>query len=480
MRCCVAGAKAMASQPDWRTVAARAGAVLIAVSGGADSVYLCHHLRAHIPQRSMRFVIAHVNHRTRGAASDGDEDFVRELARQFAWEFHAPRIDADLLTAGANESDLREARLGLLKSLARALRIPTIALGHHANDLAEGFLLAALRGSGPRGLAAMTPVRIVDDDLTFLRPLLTLTRAEIEANLREIGQSWRDDATNAELHAKRNFLRHQVLPLLIQREPNAIHNIAESAQIAAEVDGVYGTSVDALCGRATLAETRREILFSVAPLRTSDAALIPGVIRRLATSVLAGGRHRAIPALPKRENLRDVCARIAITDGDEAVFPLVDDVAVWLSNEYGLVFRLLKDASLKEALVNVRQAFPILLCGEDFPAEDERSGVHVETLPITECRVEESGQRIAWIDEGSIRGKLLMRRVSQEERVVVGEDASKSVGKLLQERRIPRPLRDDVAALCDDDGVLWIPHVARSKRAMISDATRRVLRVSLR
>ncbi|MEO8376166.1 MAG: tRNA lysidine(34) synthetase TilS [Candidatus Sumerlaeota bacterium] len=471
----------MASQPDWRTVAAQAGAIMIAVSGGADSVYLCHHLRAHIPQRSMRFVVVHVNHRTRGAASDADEDFVRQLAQRFDWEFHAPRIDTELWAPDPNEKILREVRIGLLKSLAQALGISVIAFGHHANDLAEGFLLAALRGSGPRGLSAMTEVRKIGEDLTFIRPLLTMTRAEIEEKLRELNETWRDDATNSETRAKRNFLRHHVLPLLSEREPHAVQNIAESARIAAEVDAVYGAAVEAAYGRVTLARTKTELLFSVPTLRDGNAALVPGVIRAFCADVLSGARNRTVPALPRREILRDICARIAISDGDETTFPLIEEVVVWLSNEYGLIFQQMSDGSLKDSFLRVRHALAVLLIDDEvLPLTSEAALIRIEDLERTECRFSDDAQRSAWIDQAKVSGKLVIRRAGLEERVLVGEDASKSVGKYLQENRIPRALRGDVAAVCDDGGILWIPHLARAKRAFVDAATERVVRLSLR
>ncbi|MCC6547744.1 tRNA lysidine(34) synthetase TilS [Candidatus Sumerlaeota bacterium] len=470
----------MAPQPDWRTVAAQSGAVLVAVSGGADSVYLCHHLKAHIPQRTVKFVIAHVNHRTRGVASDEDEDFVRALAQRIGWEFHAQRIDPSMLTANASEAGLRDARLQLLKSLARALGISVIAFGHHANDLAEGFLLAALRGSGPRGLAAMTTVRRIGDDFTFIRPLLAMTRAEIEGALRTMCEAWRDDATNAETHAKRNFLRQRVIPLLLECDPSAVEGIAESAMIAGEVEAVYSHAVQEACGRALLTQLDHEILFSARVLRECDTALLPGVLRAMST-VMTKPIKTTTPILPRREVLRAACDRITTTDGDEATFPLLQDTSLWLSNEHGLLFRNLDNNSLRESLLRVSGSLPLLLLATGIiTVDDADSPVSAKRLSVTEACMANDAQRSAWIDEAGISGRLVVRRFTALERISTGNGTSKSVRTCLQEHRVPRPLRPDVAGVCDDAGILWIPHMARAKRALVNDDTVDVIRLSLK
>ena len=201
----------------------------VAVSGGADSVFLLHALHELAPRWNLRLSVVHVEHGIRGAASRQDAEFVRSLAAEYALPFHLQ--EANILAAGGNlEQEARRTRHAFFHQLIQDQQADRIATGHTRSDQAETVLYRVLRGSGLTGLAGVLP--ITSEGL--VRPLLAFTRQEVRAWLTERGYLWREDATNQDLSLQRNKIRNEILPnLQSQFNPqleDALANLAILAQ----------------------------------------------------------------------------------------------------------------------------------------------------------------------------------------------------------------------------------------------------------
>ena len=201
----------------------------IAVSGGADSVFLLHALRELAPRWNLRLSLVHIEHGIRGTASADDAEFVRQLAAGFGLPFHihtadVPGIDDNL------EQAARLVRQAFFAGLISGGTLDRIATGHTRNDQAETVLYRILRGSGLSGLAGILPVT----NEGIVRPLLEIDRTEIEDWLCQRGIVWREDATNQDRSYARNRLRHEILPLLREvfnpRLDEALANLATLAR----------------------------------------------------------------------------------------------------------------------------------------------------------------------------------------------------------------------------------------------------------
>jgi len=178
--------------------------VLAGVSGGADSTALL--LALH--ELGYRLAVAHLNHGLRGAESDQDEQFVRDLAHRLGVPFFSHAMSIGQFS-GNLEAAGRQARREFFESLVRDHGFTRIALAHNRQDRVETFLLHLMRGAGPEGLVSMAPV-----SGTTIRPLIDSSRVEIEAFLTETGEMWRVDHTNLDMSFSRNRLRLDVLPRL--------------------------------------------------------------------------------------------------------------------------------------------------------------------------------------------------------------------------------------------------------------------------
>ncbi|MGI8889216.1 MAG: tRNA lysidine(34) synthetase TilS, partial [Chthoniobacterales bacterium] len=209
---------------------------LIGVSGGRDSIVLLHWLLA---QGYRRLIVCHFEHGLRGRAGKTDARFVERLAQKHALEFELGSADIAAIAQQAKrsiETTARRERLVFFQRTGRRRRCLTIFLGHHADDQVETFLLNLFRGAAGRGLGAMRE-RSRYEALEMARPLLGVWRSEIDGYVAQHRLKFREDATNAELGARRNRTRHLIVPWLEKQfGRNLRATIWRSAQVLAEED----------------------------------------------------------------------------------------------------------------------------------------------------------------------------------------------------------------------------------------------------
>lgn len=213
----------------------------LAVSGGADSVALLRLLLELRSDLGVVLSVVHLNHCLRGAESDTDEQFVDDLAARYDLPFFSVRHDVRAHAAQRKlsiETAAREVRYQYFEDLLRQDEFNKLATAHTLDDQAETVLLRLLRGSGLRGLSAIRPRLLVKDVAEqvcgeIIRPLLNTRREAAAAYLLELGQKWREDATNQQLQFTRNRVRHVLVPLLEKEfNPAAAEKLAELAEIA--------------------------------------------------------------------------------------------------------------------------------------------------------------------------------------------------------------------------------------------------------
>lgn len=224
--------------------------IAVAVSGGADSVALLRALLELRGELGIVLSVAHFNHRIRGAEADGDESFVRALALGFELEFHSGAADVPAysrehkLSLETAARDLRQQWFGQLVHLALADKIAT---AHTLDDQAETLLMRILRGTGGRGLRGIAPWQ---REKCLIRPLLGVTRREVEGYLALSRQAWREDSSNKDLHHTRNRVRHELLPLLeCNYNPALRQNLAELAEVARAEEEYWDKEISGLLPR---------------------------------------------------------------------------------------------------------------------------------------------------------------------------------------------------------------------------------------
>jgi tRNA(Ile)-lysidine synthase len=243
-----------------------ADAIIVAVSGGPDSVALLRALlHAH---GGYRLIGAHVNHQLRGAESDADEAFVLDLCMKLSVECRCRRVDVRAAAQGANlEGTARQLRYDWLTRLALESGAHRVATGHTADDQAETVLHRLLRGAGLRGLRGIAPSRELIAGVTLVRPLLKVTRAEVMSFLADLRQDYRQDSSNLDLALTRNRIRHSLLPLLAaDYNPEIAVHLVRLAEQAEEAYAVEAALAHAAREAAELARAGSLLVFDTRPL----------------------------------------------------------------------------------------------------------------------------------------------------------------------------------------------------------------------
>jgi len=216
---------------------------LVGVSGGRDSITLLHHL---VELGYRKLVVCHLDHKLRARESRADARFVEKLAREYDLKAEMGVADVSALAAKEKisiETAARNARYRFFAEVARRRRCRTIFLGHHADDLAETFLINLFRGTGTAGLAAMREVTVHcvgKLDLKVVRPLLSIWREEIDEYVKAHNLKFREDATNRSLVPLRNRVRQKIIPLLERHFGRPIRkSIWRAASLASEEEGFF-------------------------------------------------------------------------------------------------------------------------------------------------------------------------------------------------------------------------------------------------
>ena len=197
---------------------------LVGLSGGADSVALLTMLHE-MPGADIEAV--HINHGLRGAESDGDERFVRDLCKEMGVPLWVRRVD---LGSRRDENTAREARYAAYDQILKERGIRCLVLAHQRDDQAETVMMRLLRGVGPDGLRGMQRSETWRG-YVLLRPMLDLSGSELREALRERGISWREDRTNQETDYFRNRIRLQLLPQMEALAPGAAERLCHTAEL---------------------------------------------------------------------------------------------------------------------------------------------------------------------------------------------------------------------------------------------------------
>ena len=224
--------------------------VLLAVSGGRDSVclaHLCH--RAKLP-----FAVAHCNFHLRPGDCDRDQQFVARLADGYGVPFHTVDFDTRAYAAAHGQSLEEAARELRYEYFAQLLTLnsqlsPVVATAHHRDDSIETFFLNLFRGTGIAGLHGIRPIselRMKNEELRIIRPLLCFSRAEIDAYVVENHLEYVEDSTNAELDARRNQIRHRLMPLLRELYPSVDETMADNIERLHDTEIIYKGYIEKL------------------------------------------------------------------------------------------------------------------------------------------------------------------------------------------------------------------------------------------
>jgi len=257
--------------------------VLLAVSGGADSVALLRAMTSLKTGGSGRISAVHLNHQLRGDESADDERFVSDLCLRLGVHCELGRIPVARLAAETGdglEAAARSARYGFFRRAAEQLGARYLVTAHTADDQAETILHRVVRGTGIGGLSGMARVRPLGPAVTLIRPLLDVRRSQLLDYLAELDQPYRRDSSNRDLRFTRNRIRHQLLPELAERfNPGVVDALLRLGQLAGEVEEVVRRLVEGLQSRCVRRKGPGQVQIDAAALACEPRYVVRELFR---------------------------------------------------------------------------------------------------------------------------------------------------------------------------------------------------------
>ena len=454
-----------------RDLAGRQTRVLVALSGGSDSVALAHIIRELDAAGELRGVgLAHFNHQLRPAA-DEDERFCARLAEAFVWPIFVDREDVQARARRERQSLEHAARTARHQFLERArvhVGADVVALGHTRDDQAETFLLRLLRGAGHRGLAAMHP-----RNGSIVRPLLSCRRGELRAFLATRHAEYVEDESNADWSIPRNRIRGELLPLLQNRfNPQVIEALAKEAELARDTWEWLETEADRLdVPRAR--EPGGALELDVATLSAVPLALRRFLVWR-AMNVAAAGRpisfdhvHAVLQLIGSgKSGSIDVPGHRAERIGPNVVLTGRRDEGP--GGRPG-------SPNLFEYELSIPGEVPVPLAGWALSAETPgREAVNVQAM--------RSNVGVAIVRRDLCGGQLRVRNRRPGDRFrPVGVGGCKKLQDFFVDRKVPRQRRDMVPLVVDElDRIVWVAGYGIDEAFQVTDPAQAVLVLRLK
>ena len=437
-------------------------AVVVGGSGGVDSMVCLSVLR----RLGYAVHALHANYGLREGA-DADEALVRRWCHEQTPPIpvEGVRLDAEARAAERGESlqaAAREQRYAALGAHAQSLGVDAVAVGHHQDDQAETLLLNLLRGTGPEGLAGMPPSRPLRDapDVSLIRPLLGVSRREIEAYAEREGIPWREDPSNQDPAYDRARLRSDVFPLLQEQFPDVTANLARAAGLMREY--VEETLTPAL---ETRLKRAYEACAAGAWLRLDALRAEPPVWRR---RLILAALDRALPEAPRSAAVaREIAGLIDAQVGRRVE---VGEGAVWRTRD-GLRFL---PAAARPKPIDSPVAVP---WGETVSVP--QGTLRVELLGERPDALDAGTPHVEHADADRLVGPLTLRTWRDGDRLrPLGLDGRKRVADLLTDARVPPHRRAAACLLCTDEHPAWLVGHRLDHRVRVRPDTTRVARLT--
>jgi len=419
--------------------------VLLAVSGGIDSMVLLHLFE----KSNFNYAVAHCNFQLRGNDSDLDEKLVREQVEihsvpaffeTFETEEHAK------INGISVEMAARELRYNFFEKVRMENGYDCIATAHHQDDLIETFFLNLSRKTGIKGLSG-----IKEKSGKIIRPLLFATRQNIEKYATDFFVDFREDATNSEVVFQRNFIRHKILPLFNQLNPSFSNNMLASISNLRDAEKVYDTYLE------------KEIACVIK--KTEDGLMIQ--IEKL--------RESSFPQLILLEVLKDFGFNPSVI---EEIYQALDSDSG--KQFYSASYRVVKDRENLFVLPKSEKKEQVFYIEKDDMELFEPFDLTIEKLNIEVVKIVKDS-KVALLDLDEIEFPLLIRKWRQGDYFQpLGMTGFKKLSDFFIDQKIPVHEKENTWLLCSGQKIIWIMGHRIDNRFKVSESTRRVLKIELK
>lgn len=436
--------------------------VVVAVSGGPDSVALCHLLHRLRHSHKVELVVAHVHHGLRGVEADQDALFVHNLSHQLGLAMVEQRLEVrswQKKHGGSLQMAARALRYQYLHQIMAEKGASKLAMGHNADDQAEEILLRILRGAGQRGLSGMDPCTRSG----VIRPLLECHRHEIMAYLEDHGLAFRQDSSNLKPWCQRNLLRLEFLPQLQQAfNSNLNATLLRTSKIFREEEDFWESHLASWLKEHSLNHGDGGIRFPIRPLLETHPAMQKRLLRRVVLEVKGDLREFGFH---HTEILLQLCRSPAANrqldlPGAVQVEKSYDWVTVTLRHETveDFTFRISDHGVHSFPLLN--HSMEVALLASDLPVEFSH----------------DPNEAIMDLDRVSFPLTLRSSKTGDRFRPL-GLGGSKKLKDFFIDAKVPKSQRRQIPILCSKDHIIWVVGHRLDDRVKLTSNTSRVLRL---
>jgi tRNA(Ile)-lysidine synthase len=438
--------------------------ILVAVSGGMDSVLLLYLLNKYKKEIGIEIEAAHINHMLRPKDSDKDQQLVKKLCKDWSINYHTINIDVKKISQTNKwsvEEGARKLRYEYLKGLKEQFSFNKIAVAHHHKDQAETILMHLIRGTGAEGLRGM----FIDKD-DIIRPLLNITREDIENRVEELELEYRTDKSNLQTRYARNKIRIKLLPILRKYNPQIESNLVKTGEIIREDNDFIETEV---------------VKYYNKYIQVKDNYMI--IDEKIKEIHLAIRRRLLIKAYKELSHM--YLEYKYVEKADEFIkndlykqkqkLGLPNGIKLYRNKE-GLLLDMRKKPCIQDSV-------EVLI---EKPGQYEYAGKQLNIEIITEIPTKDiyikRGSDDGYVDFDKLTWPLMVRnRKAGDTFFVIGEKSERKLKKLLIDRGIEANKRNTMPFILDADGkVVFIPVIGTSELFKIDDNTVTILHFSYR
>lgn len=467
-----------------------AGKILLAVSGGADSMALMYAMHTLKTENVIKteLLCAHINHQLRGTDGDLDEEFVVAQAGKLNLAVTTRQIDVRefaRLNKLSIETAARQLRMEALIGIAKANNCSQVVTAHQKNDNAETILQRLSRGTGFRGLGGIWPERVFADEITLVRPLLCFSRDEIIRYLQQRSLKWCYDHTNADCTYRRNYIRHRLMPALRQEFSDSItEHLSKLAESARRYYGMVCIRAYELWpGLADCDEDKTVLDLKLFGDEAQEVKI--ELIRRSLANINCGERY-----LTQEHYLRILQLAEQNVTGRKIELPGGSVVR----REYGkLIF---SNRRVGPALSEVEWVAPPNKT--DHPTTIEIPGqtsfgvymIEASVFDFNETCVKSqianrksqipASSGAEWFDLEKVKPPLSIRyRRAGDRFIPLGQTHEKKLGKFLTAQHVPHRIRKDILVFADSEKIIWVWPIRISEQSKINGQTQKILQLQI-
>ena len=446
--------------------------ILLAISGGADSLCLFRILLSLSKQNLLEtpIFLAHVNHNLRGAESDQDQLFVEELARKNKIPLKTISVDVEAYSKEFKvsiETAARDLRRKHIAIIAREFGVSCIITAHHCDDNAETLIHRMMRGCGYRGLSGIWAKKYFsDENITYIRPMLSLNRAAIIQYLRSINQQWREDSTNAQTIYTRNKIRHKLLPQLqLESSRDISEQLFSLSESARKLQNRLLPKL--LLARERIDFDSDKAIVSCAEFEQITIAVKIALIGDILDEL--GFSAKRLDSVHMQNILR-----IAGNGGGTAKIDL--PLGFEVVREYGwLIFRKPTKTPFAQAVI-LPDSGEVIFAGSIFQIRE--FDFDAEAFELFKAN---KSKNVEWFDCAKLAGKITLRSRKEADRFTpIGQSVGKRIGKFLTSAKISRLEREKVVVIADEEKVIWLSPIRACDETKITPATKRILEIKIK